>query len=58
MFPKQVLWERWSLGFESEQGSAHVLRLLAWRFATLFLGRWMVESIWSLVWRRLLGDFG
>jgi hypothetical protein len=45
---KQVLWERWSLGFGSEQSGAHASRLLAQRSAPLCLGQQIAESIWLL----------
>jgi hypothetical protein len=57
MLSKRVLWERWSPGSRSEQSGSHILRLLARRSATLFMGRWMAEPIWLHIWRRLPGNF-
>jgi hypothetical protein len=52
------LWAKWFLGSRSEESGAHVLKLLAQGFATLFFDRRMGMLLWSPIWRRLSGNFG
>jgi hypothetical protein len=54
MFSRRVLWERWLPGSRSEQSSAHVSRLLARGFATLFLGACLLMFSRRVLWERWL----